>query len=190
VSAEVHPDWCACVPCEEKRAPVVEAPAAAVVDEQAPVSAEQTKRDRSHRNRKREVRAFTLPVARMRRSDLLAERAALPETARRALPLLRGDCENLPRPCPFVSCVHHLFLDVNANGNIKINFPDLLEADGEIRFEEMPATCSLDVADLGGSTLERVGEFLNITRERVRQYEEVLLPRLAGEARRAGLEAA
>ena len=32
-------------------------------------------------------------------------------------------------------------------------------------------TCSLDVADRGGITLEEVGEILNLTRERIRQVE-------------------
>jgi DNA-directed RNA polymerase sigma subunit (sigma70/sigma32) len=35
----------------------------------------------------------------------------------------------------------------------------------------MRETCSLDVADRGGITLEEVGEILNLTRERIRQVE-------------------
>ena len=35
----------------------------------------------------------------------------------------------------------------------------------------MKETCSLDVADKGGITLEEVGEILNLTRERIRQVE-------------------
>jgi DNA-directed RNA polymerase sigma subunit (sigma70/sigma32) len=35
----------------------------------------------------------------------------------------------------------------------------------------MAETCSLDVADKGGITLEEVGEILNLTRERIRQVE-------------------
>ena len=49
-------------------------------------------------------------------------------------------------------------------GSIKLNFPDLDIA-------EMKDTCSLDVADRGGITLEEVGEILNLTRERIRQVE-------------------
>jgi len=41
-------------------------------------------------------------------------------------------------------------------------------------------TCSLDVADAGGATLEDVGLFLGITRERVRQLEAKLAERLRG----------
>jgi DNA-directed RNA polymerase sigma subunit (sigma70/sigma32) len=36
---------------------------------------------------------------------------------------------------------------------------------------ELPETCALDVADRGGVTLEEVGGWLNLTRERVRQLE-------------------
>ena len=36
---------------------------------------------------------------------------------------------------------------------------------------EMAETCSLDVADRGGITLEEVGAILNLTRERIRQVE-------------------
>ena len=80
-------------------------------------------------------------------------------------PVHRGDCVEDDRPCPFVGCKHALYLDVNPEtGSIKINAPDLEPW-------EMPETCALDVAARGGSTLEEVGEMLNLTRERVRQIE-------------------
>lgn len=50
------------------------------------------------------------------------------------------------------------------NGAIKLNFPHL-------DVWEMAETCSLDVADRGGITLEEVGAILNLTRERIRQVE-------------------
>jgi hypothetical protein len=78
------------------------------------------------------------------------------------------DVGRLPRrarPCPWVSCKHHLYLDVNAEtGSIKFNFPDLEPW-------ELQHTCSLDVAERGGATLEEVGEIMNLTRERIRQVE-------------------
>ena len=80
-------------------------------------------------------------------------------------PLTRGDCANMPRPCPFVSCAHHLFLDVDPkSGSIKFNRPDL-------EVWELRDSCSLDGADRGGVTLEEVGAMTNLTRERIRQYE-------------------
>lgn len=80
-------------------------------------------------------------------------------------PRSRGDCRNAPRPCPWVSCKYHLYLDiVPQSGSIKMNFPDL-------EVWEMTETCALDVADRGGITLEDVGVLLNLTRERIRQVE-------------------
>jgi len=80
-------------------------------------------------------------------------------------PRLRAECENGPRPCPYLSCKHHLYLDINpATGSIKLNFPDK-------ELWDLPETCALDVADRGGVTLEEVGTLLNLTRERIRQLE-------------------
>jgi hypothetical protein len=80
-------------------------------------------------------------------------------------PRSRADCANGPRPCMFVSCKHHLYLDVNpSTGSIKLNFPDK-------EIWEMEETCALDVADRGGITLEEVGTIMNLTRERIRQVE-------------------
>jgi hypothetical protein len=80
-------------------------------------------------------------------------------------PRYRRDCINGIRPCIYVSCKHHLYLDVNPQtGSVKINFPDK-------EIWELEETCALDVADRGGITLEEVGEILNLTRERIRQVE-------------------
>jgi hypothetical protein len=82
-----------------------------------------------------------------------------------ARPHSRAECANGPRPCMFVSCKHHLYLDVNPEtGSIKLNFPDK-------EIWEMAETCALDVADRGGITLEEVGSIMNLTRERIRQVE-------------------
>ncbi len=84
-------------------------------------------------------------------------------------PRVRGDCEDGPRPCPWVGCRYHLYLEVNPRtGSIKLQFPD---------FDpwELAETCALDVADRGGYTLEETGELFNISRERVRQVQGVAL---------------
>jgi hypothetical protein len=98
----------------------------------------------------------------------------------RRLPLVRADCpDRQDGPCPYVSCRHHLFLDVDAlTGSIKLNFPDLVDEDGTPILDAMPATCALDVAEAGGVILMRMGELLNLTRERARQIEEAALERL------------
>lgn len=94
----------------------------------------------------------------------------------------RIKCANGVRPCPYVSCKHHLYLDVNPDtGSIKLNFPDL-------EVWEMVDTCALDVADRGGITLEEVGEILNLTRERIRQVEVKGLQKLREAATDLGLQ--
>jgi len=102
-------------------------------------------------------------------------------------PKTRGDClpggVNAQRPCPFVSCAHHLYLDVLRKGAIKLNFPDV---DPE-SLEKMPSTCALDVADERGATMERVGKTVNMTRERVRQIEEKAKPKMLAAAQAVGL---
>ena len=89
-------------------------------------------------------------------------------------PKVRKECMGAARPCPWVSCKHHLYLDINPEtGSIKLNFPHL-------NVWEMENTCSLDVADRGGVTLEEVGQILNLTRERIRQVEVRGLIKLKG----------
>jgi hypothetical protein len=91
-------------------------------------------------------------------------------------PRTRAECRNGPRPCPWVGCRHHLYLEVNPEtGTIKLVHPDKDPT-------ELENTCSLDVAEHGGLTLERVGEVLNLTRERMRQIEARALVNL-GKAR-------
>ncbi len=95
--------------------------------------------------------------------------------------MLRSECKDAPRPCPYVSCRHHLYLDVNPmNGNIKVNFPTLEVTD-------LLETCSLDVADRQGAMLEEVGDYLNLTRERVRQLEDKASRRLRRVLEKSGV---
>jgi hypothetical protein len=121
-------------------------------------------REQRRSRRKREVRARTISVKRMTKRELELGRLLYPEVDVER-PTVRAECVNGERPCPFVSCKHHLYLDVSARtGAIKLNFPDL-------EVWEMSETCALDVADRGGTTLEEVGAIMNLTRERIRQVE-------------------
>jgi DNA-directed RNA polymerase sigma subunit (sigma70/sigma32) len=43
----------------------------------------------------------------------------------------------------------------------------------------MKETCVLDIADNGGLTLEEIGELVGVTRERIRQIEELALKKAA-----------
>lgn len=98
-------------------------------------------------------------------------------------PRNRSECVNGPRPCLFVSCKHHLYLDVNPEtGSVKLNFP-------EKEVWELEDTCALDIAERGGITLEEVGEILNLTRERIRQLEVDALKKLKDEAPKHELDA-
>lgn len=116
---------------------------------------------RGFRPRPHLVRGHT--VSQSRKLSLEEKGEDYPEDVDR--PKSRADCQGGERPCPFVSCEHHLYLDVNPyTGNLKLNFPDL-------EVDEMVESCVLDVADRGGVTLEEVGAVLNLTRERVRQIE-------------------
>jgi len=121
-------------------------------------------RDQRRSRRKRGVRARTINMARFAQSALDQGRDLYPETVVR--PSTRQECHQLPRPCPFVSCRHHLYLDVSPRtGSIKINFPDL-------EVDELEQSCALDVAESGPLGAEELGEVMNLTRERIRQIEQ------------------
>ena len=128
-------------------------------------------REQRRSRRKRAVRARTISVKRMTKRELELGRLLYPETDYWK-PRHREDCLGGDRPCPFVSCKHHLYLDVSPRtGAIKLNFPDL-------EVWEMNETCALDIADRGGTTLEDVGAIMNLTRERIRQVEVRALAKL------------
>lgn len=116
------------------------------------------------RRRRDRPRSRTIAMKRLTREEIRQGALLLPfmEYER---PVTRSECSGGLRPCPFVSCKYHLYLDVNPEtGSIKLNFPHL-------DVWEMQDTCALDVAERGGITLEEVGEIMNLTRERIRQVE-------------------
>ena len=122
-------------------------------------------REQRRSRRKRDVRARTISVKRMTQRELTLGRMLYPDVEDVVKPTTREECAQGQRPCPFVSCKHHLYLDASGRtGAIKLNFPDL-------EVWEMTESCALDVADRAGTTLEEVGAIMNLTRERVRQVE-------------------
>ena len=132
---------------------------------------EQITREQRRSRRKRAVRARTISVKRMTKRELEIGRLLYPESDYEK-PRSREECLDGPRPCPFVSCKHHLYIDVSPRtGAIKLNFPDL-------EVWDMGESCALDVADRGGTTLEDVGAIMNLTRERIRQVEVKALAKL------------
>jgi hypothetical protein len=128
-------------------------------------------REQRRSRRKRAVRARTISVKRMTKRELEIGRLLYPEDDYNK-PRVRNACAGGARPCPYVSCKHHLYVDVSPRtGAIKLNFPDL-------EVWEMGDSCALDVADRGGTTLEDVGAIMNLTRERIRQVEVKALAKL------------
>ena len=107
------------------------------------------------------------------------------EEPRPPFPRPRADCPD-ERPCPFVSCRHHLALNVTTDGRVSWNVPGLgggewllrtrAEEAGELLASGLLAmgeTCTLDVVESRGRlTLEATGELLGITKEATRQCEE------------------
>lgn len=126
--------------------------------------------ERIHRLR----RGRTVTVRELRRQVRAARAhpeppAIVPDPPR---PSHRGECRGQARPCPWIACRYHLYLDVSPRtGSLRLNFPDL-------EVWELEETCALDVAERGGATLDGVGRLLDLTRERVRQLEQLALVRL------------
>ncbi len=134
--------------------------------------------------RRDRVRARTISIKRLSKRELERGRQMYPESDY-VRPSSRAECaqgEYAERPCPFVSCKYHLYLDVSERtGAIKLNFPDL-------EVWDLPESCSLDIADRGGITLEEVGVIMNLTRERIRQLETKGLAKLKALSEMAALQ--
>jgi hypothetical protein len=81
---------------------------------------------------------------------------ALPMHAR---PTNRNECRDAERPCPFVGCRYHLFLDIMATGSIRFNFPGCEPAD-------LIHSCALDIADAGRHDLQDIAVLYGMTRGR------------------------
>ncbi|MCU1282450.1 MAG: hypothetical protein JWM53_5996 [bacterium] len=84
-------------------------------------------------------------------------------------PRTRAECIGGIRPCPWISCRHHLLVDVRADGKLTLNAESL---------EDLPQSCSLDIADSTELSLKAVGKLLGVTRERVRQLETRAIKKL------------
>jgi hypothetical protein len=166
----------ALVEVEQDREPRVEGSLALALAEEVGPEIDDEEDDepgtRGRRKRRSRARARTISIRRLSKTELNRGKMLYPEQEYWK-PVTRADCADMERPCPYVSCKYHLYIDVHpVRGSIKVNFPDL-------EVWEMTETCALDVADRGGITLEEVGEIMNLTRERVRQVETAGLAKLA-----------
>ena len=92
-------------------------------------------------------------------------------------PRTRADCVGQPRPCPWVSCRHHLFLEVNeSSGALRLNRPGL-------QVDQLEETCALDVAEKvrqrgEQASLEEIARLLGVSQERIRQIERTAMQSL------------
>ncbi|MBW2999730.1 hypothetical protein KY339_03580 [Candidatus Woesearchaeota archaeon] len=83
-----------------------------------------------------------------------------------ARPKTRAECDYERGNCPWVGCKYHLGAYVDKKTK------ELQLENAEIGLFEREETCALDVAELGGLSLEDVGEVMGkLTRERIRQIE-------------------
>lgn len=87
-------------------------------------------------------------------------------------PRTRAECIDGERPCPYVGCRYHLFLEAEADGKVRVNFPGSEPGD-------LHESCALDVADQGGIALQNVGAVMNLSHERVRRLEDIALQKLS-----------
>lgn len=92
-------------------------------------------------------------------------------------PRTRADCVDGPRPCPWVGCRYHLYSDVKWSGTLDVYH--------DVDPLELSESCALDVSARSTHTLGEVAAKLGVTRERVRQIEEMAL----GKLERAGVAA-
>src|SRR5262245_29027826 len=77
------------------------------------------------RRRRTRPRSKTIAMKRLTREELRVGALMYPPVDI-PRPTTRGECREEMRPCPWVACKHHLYLDINPEtGSIKINFPDL-----------------------------------------------------------------
>lgn len=90
-------------------------------------------------------------------------------------PRTRGECANVPRPCPFVSCKYNNYLHVEGD---RLKIPSSVDPD-----EVDPRTsCALDVAEYEGATLDDIAHAFGVSRERVRQIESKALAKVSRRA--------
>lgn len=103
-------------------------------------------------------------------------------------PRTRGECVGGERPCPWVSCRHHLALEVQRGGSISINpllLEDAINGD-ELDLTRLPETCALDVADRGPTTARHVANLAGTSFQRICQVEGKALAHAAKEAGKKG----
>lgn len=98
---------------------------------------------------------------------------------RKTKPTKRSECIAVLRPCPWISCKHHMlwiFLPrqfLTSTDKLIDKFLNTYSDDEILEMIEKLGdnSCTLDVVRHGEMTLQEVGDIMGITRERVRQIE-------------------
>lgn len=94
-------------------------------------------------------------------------------------PRTYGECGRLVEgPCPFVSCTHHLYLDVNPrSGKIKFNFPGLEPW-------QLKETCVLRVVDEHGElSAAKAGRLIGLSEPAILKIERLAKKRYGSPSR-------
>jgi hypothetical protein len=92
-------------------------------------------------------------------------------------PKTREDCKNDVRPCPWVGCQFHLYLDVDDRNEIIFNHENTVFNDDDLEnpdLRKMVHTCVLDIVDKidDGLTFCEIAEYLGCTVKKVKEILE------------------
>jgi hypothetical protein len=132
------------------------------------------------------VRKHGESIARLSGAALARGRRRWPAIINRVArrPRTLDECDargfGVARPCPFVSCAHHLALDVDARGNVRFNAPWRADVDDgvpELDVGALAHTCALR-PPAGGASRDELAAVLGVTRRRVEQLELAALARV------------
>lgn len=97
-------------------------------------------------------------------------------------PRKRSQCEGGVRPCPWVSCRHHLAVDLLRDGRvvqIRPHWPGgELAADMYGDPEAQPWSCVLDLIERHDLPMSTIEYQLDISRERIKQLETQAMAKL------------
>lgn len=89
-------------------------------------------------------------------------------------PKKRGDCAEMPRPCPYATCRYSLLVEITDSGRLvdRTNGGDI---------SLIKETCALDIADRGAHTIFDVGDIMGIAKSRAGQISDGALLKLEEE---------
>ncbi len=98
------------------------------------------------------------------------EKDTLPDDWTR--PTIRAQCPDV-RPCPFVGCRYHLYIDVDEDGQIKYNFPHMEPW-------ELHHSCALDIAEKSSEMNSQIdiARITGISKNIIKKIEDSAIEKL------------